>query len=477
MLDIVKAIQDEKALRPYFKDGLDSWKNWLVFFKVISGYAKLSSQEMAVFQECTGLKKLPQKPIKECFLCCGRRSGKSTITAILAVCYALWGGWEKYASPGESVKVFIIATNMTQGKIIKGYIDAILELSNSFWAEVKRALSDSVELVNGVEIIIKPASVRSTRGFTCGLVILEECAFFRFEEESTIRDKELYTALKPSLKTIKNSLMIGLSTPFARQGLLWEKYNTHFGKPGSTLIWTAPTWRLNLTLTKEELEEEKEVMGEAEWGAEYGANFREDISSYLPTSIIDRAIVDGQTVVPPEDGNYYFGFCDSSEGLRKGGDSMTFAVAHAEQYDQEKILILDLVMEFQPPFSPEQVITDIGEVCKRYNIERIVQDRHSIAWIAADFWNCFEIQVTPSDKNKSQIYELLAVEMNKNTVELLDNQRLRSQIMGLHRFVRSGGMVKIDHIRGHDDLINSAAGAIGLALASETERPEIIVLG
>ena len=66
--------------------------------------------------------------------------------------------------------------------------------------------------------------------------------------------------------------------------------------------------------------------------------------------------------------------------------------------------------------------------------------------------------------------------MNKDTVELLDIPKLRSQILGLHRFVRSGGMVKIDHIRGHDDVVNAAAGAIVLALSSEYERPEIIVI-
>ena len=137
-----------------------------------------------------------------------------------------------------------------------------------------------------------------------------------------------------------------------------------------------------------------------------------------------------------------------------------------------------LVMEFKPPFSPDEVIAEIGEACKRYGISRLTQDRHSIAWISKDFWEKFEIEVIPSDKNKSEIYELFAVEMNRGTVELLDIPKLRNQILGLHRFAKSGGSVKIDHVGNtHDDLINSVAGSIVLSLTSEYEPPEIYVIG
>jgi hypothetical protein len=67
--------------------------------------------------------------------------------------------------------------------------------------------------------------------------------------------------------------------------------------------------------------------------------------------------------------------------------------------------------------------------------------------------------------------------MNKDKVELLDIPRLRSQTMGLQRFLKSGGQAKIDHYRGgHDDTINSAAGACLLALENEPRDIEILVL-
>jgi len=462
-MNIVQAIYSEEIFRPFFKD-LKTWGPWITLFKVLSGYKKLDEKEMELFQECTGLEELPKEPLKEIFIVAGRRSGKSTGAALLSAFFGVWGDWKKYLSPGETARTFIVATNKQQGKIIMNYISAIFNINSSLRRLVKKQLAESIELTNGLIIEIKPASWRSSRGYTVGpLFIMEELAFWRFETESATRDKEIYTAIKPGMTTIKNGLVIGLSTPFARQGLLWEKFNNHFGKPGPVLIWRAPTWRLNLTLSKEELEKEYlESLGEAEFGAEYAARFREDIEAYLPVEIYDRAVVKGRTILAEQPGVRYAAFCDPSEGLRKGGDSMTFAIAHAEKEDGQEKYILDVLMEFRPPFNPAQVIDSITATCKRYGIQKIVQDRHAIAWIAKDF-KSHNIEVEISDETKSQIYELFAVEMNKGRVVLLDNERLRSQTLGLQRFLKGGGFVKIDHYRGgRDDCVNSVAGVCGL---------------
>jgi hypothetical protein len=225
---------------------------------------------------------------------------------------------------------------------------------------------------------------------------------------------------------------------------------------------------MNRTLSERELkEEELEALGVAEFNAEYGARFREDIEGYLPLHIIERAIIKGQTIVPARREFFYHAFCDSSEGLHHGGDSMTLAVAHG----QEKKVVLDALLEFIPPFDPGLVIQEIVEVSRHYRIRKIIQDRHAVAWIANDF-KPHGIEVEISDKTKSQIYEHFAVAMNKNLVELLDNKRLKDQVINLQKYLRPGGMVKIDHVSGaHDDVINAVAGAVVLAVLAEDEKP------
>ena len=466
-LNLLEALSSRSGLGAYFTDKA-TWGAWIVFIKALIGIGTLTAREKRILKDCTGLDTLPTKKIRESFIIAGRRSGKSTICSLLAVFFGVWGNWKRYISLGEQPKIFVIAVNLNQSKIILGYVKSILNLTPFLRSMVKRELSDSVELVNGTEIIVKPASWRSSRGFTCGLLLLEELAFFRFESESALRDREIYTAIKPGMINIRNSLIIGISTPFARQGLLFQKYKKHYGKDSKVLIWKAPTWTMNPTLSERELREsELESLGTAEFNAEYGAMFREDIEGYLPLQIFDRAIIKNQSEIPADPNIFYHAFCDSSEGLHSSGDSMTYAIAHR----QGRKNILDVLLEFQPPFEPSSVIDDIAEVSRQYRIRKIFLDRHAVAWIGNDF-KAYGIEVEISDKTKSQIYELFGVSMNKNSVELLDISRLKDQIINLQKYLKPGGLVKIDHLSGqHDDCINAVAGAIVQAELGEAEKP------
>lgn len=473
----IQAIKDERIFKPFLTQvtgSLTSWRHWLVIAKIISGVKRLNDEEMALLFECTGLREVPERPLKELFLCIGRRGGKTTFVVLKAAYDAIWGGWEKYLGPGEKGYIFLIAATKDQCDVAMDKLSALFDSNQFFKRLVKKELAQSIELVNNIIISVKPASWRSTRGYTVGLLIMEELAFWRFEEESANRDREVLVAVSPGMMTIKNSLTLGISTPFARQGLLFEKFSRHWGKPGSVMVWRAPTWVMNLTTTKEELEAENlEKLGEAEFGAEYGAMFREDIEGYMPLDIYERAVVVGRSILGEEEAVSYVAFCDPSEGLRKGADSMTFAIAHKEEIDGEMTYILDVILEFRAPFSPEQVISSIVKICEQYRITKIVQDRHAIAWIAKDF-KSYDIEVEVAEHTKSEIYELFAIEMNKNRVRLLDNKRLKAQTMGLQRFLKGGGLVKIDHYKGgNDDVVNSAAGAIVLLSEGGGHEPGV----
>lgn len=467
-LDLLQAMTSSSALGKYFKRP-ETWKPWLTFFKALVGSKELTAGERKLLHDCTGLRRSPRKKIKEAFIIAGRRSGKSTISALLSVFFGVWGEWQDYVARGERPKIFVIATNLRQAEIVLNYVKGILDLTPFLRGMVRRELADSVELVNGVEIVVKPASWRSTRGYTTGLIIMEEMSFWRFEHESALRDKEVYVSLKPGTTTIKNSLVLGISSPFSRHGLLFEKYRKHYAKDRGVLVWQAPTWTMNPTLTKAELEAEfLDALGESEFASEYGAQFRDDIESFLPADVLDRAIANGREMLRPALGKWsYYGFADPSEGLRKGGDSMTFAIAHREKGK----VILDRVLEFIPPFDPINVVNQIANTAKEYGIQYIIQDRHAIGWIAKDF-RAYGIQVEVSEWTKSEVYERFSVLMNKNGITLLDNKRLRYQLSMLQRFLRSGGSVKIDHYSGgKDDVSNACAGVCVLAESLEHEGP------
>ena len=88
------------------------------------------------------------------------------------------------------------------------------------------------------------ASFRSVRGYTVVAAILDEVAFYR-SEESANPDHELVNALRPAMATLPAALLLAISSPYARRGVLWHAYRCHHGQEGDVLVWQAPSRVMN----------------------------------------------------------------------------------------------------------------------------------------------------------------------------------------------------------------------------------------
>ena len=74
------------------------------------------------------------------------------------------------------------------------------------------------------------------------------------------------------------------------------------------------------------------------------------------------------------------------------------------------------------------------------------------------------IRYEHSEQDRSAIYANALPLLTSGRARLLDSKRLVHQLAGLERTVLPAGRERIDHARGsHDDLANSAAGALALA--------------
>jgi hypothetical protein len=192
--------------------------------------------------------------------------------------------------------------------------------------------------------------------------------------------------------------------------------------------------------------------------AEYGAEFRNDIESFVSPQAVDGAVFPGRIELPPVPGVNYFGFTDPAGGSG-GGDSMTMAVAHVEG----EATILDLIREQKPPFSPDEVVTAFAATLRRYGITKVTGDRWGSGFVAEAFLKA-GLTYEPSEKPKSDIYKELLPLLNSKRVELLDLPRLRAQLIGLERKTARGGRDSIDHApNAHDDIANAAAGCLVIA--------------
>ena len=92
-----------------------------------------------------------------------------------------------------------------------------------------------IELTNSIVIEVTTNDRRRVRGRTVIAAIFDEVAHWRSENTQN-PDKEVYRAVKPAMVTMPEALLIGISSPYARRGLLWDKHEAHWGKPGRTLV-------------------------------------------------------------------------------------------------------------------------------------------------------------------------------------------------------------------------------------------------
>jgi hypothetical protein len=87
-------------------------------------------------------------------------------------------------------------------------------------------------------------------------------------------------------------------------------------------------------------------------------------------------------------------------------------------------------------------------------------DRYGGEWPQEQFHKR-SIFYEPAEKPKSELYRDLLPLMNSGAVDLLENDRLITQLVSLERRTSRGGKESIDHPPGaHDDVANAVAGAL-----------------
>jgi hypothetical protein len=205
---------------------------------------------------------------------------------------------------------------------------------------------------------------------------------------------------------------------------------------------------------------EAERAAPAAANAEWLAQFRDDVTGWATRELIEAAVDRGVTVRPPIQGIFYQSFCDASGGVR---DSFTMAIAHAE----DRIAVLDCLIEIRPPFNPDSATTQVSEALKAYHCRSTVGDRYGAEWVVQAFRKC-GINYRPSERDRSSLYLDALPLFTTGRARLLDNKRLVQQFASLERRTSPAGRDRVDHgPAGADDACNAAAGAMVLAVSRQ----------
>lgn len=435
----------------------DSWRGWRSILAALFG---LAPADPDLVTEITGRQSMPEAQARESFWIVGRGAGKSRLSAVLAVFFACARSYARV--PGESIYVVVLAPDRRQASITHRYISGLLKSVPALAALVVRETRDAVELSNGVVIEVATADYRTVRGRSVALAIVEEGAFLPTDDSAT-PDAELLRALRPALARVPGSLLVFVSSPYARRGELYRAWREHFGKDGDTLVVKAPTLRLNPTFDRRAVEKAF-ADDPASAASEYGAEFRSDVETFLSREAIEAATVPGRLELPRVAGVAYRAFLDFAGG--SGGDSAALAIAHTEDGRQ----VLDLARELRPPFSPAQACADFATACRTYGLGTAQADRWG-GQFPVEAMRALGVTVEVATKTKSDLYRELLPLVNSGRVELLDLPRLAAQLGGLERRTARGGRDSVDHAPGgHDDLANAVAGALTMGAAGAGVR-------
>jgi hypothetical protein len=172
------------------------------------------------------------------------------------------------------------------------------------------------------------------------------------------------------MSTIPDAMLLCASSPYARRGALWESYRRNYGKSDSpVVVWKAATRTMNPSVPQSVIDAAIET-DPSSAAAEYGAEFRTDVETFISREVVNAAVILGRHELPRIDGVAPLAFCDPSGG---SSDSMTLAIAHMEG---ERV-VLDLVRERKPPFSPDDVAREFADTLKLYGVSTVCGDRRS----------------------------------------------------------------------------------------------------
>jgi hypothetical protein len=430
-----------------------SWKTWRTVLKATFGL-KLNRDEARAFESVAGSRSPPKTRVRELWAICGRRAGKSKVAALCAAYFALFTN--PRLSAGEIGTVLVLAASRDQAAVVFGYIRGFFDASPILKREVANQTASEITLRNGIVITVHSTSFRTVRGRTLICAIFDEVAFWR-DESSATPDLETYRAVLPALLTT-NGLLVGISTPYRKLGLLHQKHRDHFGVDSNdVLVVQGGTRQFNPTLSEESIETQR-AADPTSASSEYDANFRDDIATFLDDQLIDAAIMhDRPLELPPRPHPaFYRAFTDSAGGT--GRDAYTISVAHREG----ERCIIDLVRGTRPgqKFDPKTVTQEYAAICKEYRVGSVVGDNYAAQWVAGA-WLDTGIAYVQSDIPKSAIYLECLPLFTRGLVGLPDHAKLIRELRLLERVTHRGGKDSVDHPRGqHDDFANSVCGVL-----------------
>jgi hypothetical protein len=292
-ITILDAMDDPAIFGRYFRG--PSWDAWRAFLAALFALP-MSDEQLAIYRKHTGRLAPPVRPFREAWLCCGRRSGKSLIAALISVFLSVFRDYSACLGPGEVPTAMTVSPDRKQSRIIRRFEGGLVRSVPAITAQIIAETRDSLEFPFAI-LEVQTAS-DAVRGYVSHVIVNDEVCFLPVGEVAD-PDVEIISAERPCLASLPDSLLLSISSPYARRGVMFDAYEKHFGKDTDVLFWKASSLEMNPTLDERIIAaayEEDPDSAASEWGGD----FRSDCERLFTVDAIERSTdPDRPLILPP----------------------------------------------------------------------------------------------------------------------------------------------------------------------------------
>ncbi len=374
--------------------------------------------------------------------CCGRQVGKTTLSAIKALHFAL---------SNKKARILIVSAGLRQSIILFDKILDLAETSTPAKLLMTYRSRTRIRFANGSEIVALPCGRDGStlRGYTADMAILDEAGFIpRIVIDSVVR---------PMMITRPEARMIMISTPWMRDHPFYEAMS----KP--ELKFRTYTWpsSMNPMITQERLELEKKTIGEFDFNREFNAAFIDDQFSYLPSSLVLNCTDDCALNGDPMQGQKFQGQYLVGIDFGKLADHSVIAIV--ERLDDGLRLVYLKEFPLDTPYTA--VIGTVRRLNEAYAFSAGCHDQTGVG--EAPYEEIIQFMrviqgVTLTASAKEDILGKLRLALEKGKLTLpRDSSQLLVQITTQRCEPTVSGAFKFTHPAGtHDDQLWSLALAV-----------------
>jgi hypothetical protein len=288
----------------------------------------------------------------------GRRGGKSSTLARLAVAWALWGTYN--IPPGDVGVVAFVSIDRSEAGARLRTIAKVLDVLGV----------DYDQRAEEIELKDKPITFRVTTcsitavGFTSILVVGDEVARWESRESASNPAKEVIGSLSPTMATQPAAFLVLSSSPWSLDDFHHEQFAK--GDTDHQCASFAPTWIANPTITEaqtRELEPDARV-----WSREYAAQPTSALSAAFDADYV-LACFDRVPQGSHNGGNWIA--VDPSE-LNGKGDG--FGYMAGTTTDADEIVIIDCG-EWGSGMSVRSATAELEQRARKLGVSAIFSDQ------------------------------------------------------------------------------------------------------